>query len=150
MASAILCVSSFFFIAPPRRFDASSSSAASFSRIVFSPARGGVLDDPADRERRPAVGPHFDGHLVGRAADAARLDLERRLDVLDRLLEGLHRIVLRLLGNLVQGAVQDPFGDGLLALDHHGVDELRDELGVVERIRQDFALRQRLCVSAWS
>ena len=31
------------------------------------------FDEPPDGQRRLAVGPHFDGHLVGRAADATRL-----------------------------------------------------------------------------
>src|SRR5262249_28404858 len=37
LASAILCVSSFFFMAPPFMLAASRSSPASFSCIVFSP-----------------------------------------------------------------------------------------------------------------
>ena len=57
-------------------------------------ARGRVGDQPADRQGRAARRAHLDGDLVVRPADAAALDLERRLDVVDGLLEELDRIVL--------------------------------------------------------
>src|SRR5438270_11673070 len=38
-------------------------------------------DDPAPRERQPAVRPDLDRHLVRRAADAAGIDLEQRRGV---------------------------------------------------------------------
>src|SRR3954447_7656731 len=40
-----------------------------------------VLHQPAQREGVAAAGPNLDRHLVGGATDAAALDLERRLDV---------------------------------------------------------------------
>src|ERR687884_1181492 len=46
-------------------------------------AGAGRADDPADGETPSALLRDFDGHLVGRAADAARLDLDRGPDVLD-------------------------------------------------------------------
>src|SRR6266542_3126973 len=110
------------------------------SRRPAAPRRAFLSSFSRPGQRGPAVGPHFDGHLVGRSAYAPGLDLQRRLDVLDRFLERLHRIVLSLLGDPVQRPVEDPLGGGLLALTHHGVDELRDKLRVVERIRKDLSL----------
>ena len=63
-------------------------------------------DEPADAERQAAVRIHFDRHLVVAAADAARFDFERGLDVLDRLLEDLERVVA---GLLLDGATGSPY-----------------------------------------
>src|SRR5919204_5656760 len=52
-----------------------------------APSRG--TDHPAHGQRRAAIGPHLHRHLVRRAADAARLHLDRRLDVVDGRLEHL-------------------------------------------------------------
>src|ERR1039457_6210580 len=103
-------------------------------------ARLRVRDDPSDRERRAAVRLYLDRHLVRRAADAARLDLEDRLDVLESLLEGLQRIVGRLLLDLFHGSVENGLGRRLLPALHHAVDELRHELRLVERIRENLPL----------
>src|SRR5260221_9641718 len=46
-----------------------------------------VADQRADRQGGGAAGTDFDGDLVGGAADATALDLELRLDVLDRPLQ---------------------------------------------------------------
>src|SRR3954470_3884807 len=108
-------------------------------RLLAAPH--GAVDDPAHRQRQLAGGAHLDGHLIGGAADAPGLHLDRGLDVLDRLLEHLHRIVVGLRPDGLQGVVQDALGDRLLAVLHHHVDELGDQLRVVERIRQDLALR---------
>src|SRR6185369_13025134 len=75
------------------------------------------------------------------AADAARLDLETRLDVIDRLLERLHRIVAGLLFDDVEALVEDPLRSAPLAVAHHAVDELADQRAVVKRIRRNVALR---------
>src|SRR5437763_2630968 len=93
--------------------------------------------DPADRERAGAPLRHLDRHLVVRAADAAAAHLQDRGDRLDGLLEHLDRRLAGLGADLLQGVVDDLLGDRLLALRHHAVDELRDEHGVVERIRLD-------------
>src|SRR5678815_382489 len=52
-----------------------------------------VRHEPADAERKTPVRIHFDRHLVVRTADAARLHLEARLHVVERLLEHLQRVV---------------------------------------------------------
>jgi len=110
------CTSSRFFTAPPRRL-------------------------AADAERQAAVRVHFDRHLVVAAADAARLDFERRLDVLDRLLEHLDRVVAGLLLDGGQAAVHDLLGGAALAVAHQRADELGDQRAAVDRIERYFALR---------
>src|SRR6185437_1910499 len=101
-------------------------------RLVIALARG--VDDPANGERLPALRAHFHRNLIGGAADAARTNLDRRRDVLKRLLEHRQRIGLHLGLDAVERAIDDLLGDRLLALVHDGVHELGDddisELGV--------------------
>src|SRR5439155_20258177 len=59
-------------------------------RHVLLAPRPAVLDQPPHPQRRAPLGSHLDRHLVGRAAHAAGLDLERRLHVRQRLLEHVH------------------------------------------------------------
>src|SRR5262249_19250578 len=99
-----------------------------------------VPDEPADAERQAAVRIHFDRYLVVAAADAARLHLEARLDVVDRLLERLERIVARLFLDDVEALVDDAFGRAALAARHDAVDELRHERALIQRIGRDVAL----------
>ena len=72
-----------------------------------------------------AVRAHFDGHLVGGAADAARAHLEMRASR-SRARRGSTRIasspVLRLI--VLEGAIDDVLGDRFLAVMHQRVHEL--------------------------
>src|SRR5580765_5823245 len=102
-------------------------------------ARGGVADDPADAQRQPSIRIHFDRHLVVRAADAARLHFEARLDVVDRLLEDLQRIVGGLFLDDVEALVKDALRRAALAVAHHAVDELGDKGALIERIGWNLA-----------
>src|SRR3954468_4208617 len=52
------------------------------------PARGRVVDQPAQGQGHGARPAHLDRHLVGGATDAAAADLEGGLDVVERALEG--------------------------------------------------------------
>src|SRR5438067_13848000 len=98
------------------------------------------LTDPAHGERHPAHRPHFDWHLVVRAAHAPAFHLDHWLHVLHRLAEDLDRVLARLRLDRLERAVNDALGHRLLAARHQHVDELR-QLDVVElRIRQDLAL----------
>src|SRR5262245_19414274 len=104
-------------------------------------ARTGVPDDPPDAERQPPVRIYFDRHLVVRAADAARLHLEARLDVVDRLFEHLQRIVARLVLDDVEALVDDAFSGAPLTVAHDAVDELAHERALIDRIRWNVSLR---------
>src|SRR2546423_2884287 len=70
-------------------------------------ARAGVADNPANTQRKPAVRVHFDRHLVVAAADAARLHLQARFHVVDRLLEYFERIVAGFLFDDLEALVQN-------------------------------------------
>src|ERR1035437_355729 len=107
-------------------------------RLLVALAR--VLDQPAHGERRAALGTHFDGHLVGGAADAAALHLDHRLEVGQRLLEHVHARLRRAALDEVHRRVENALAGGLLALVHQDVDELRHRLAVVARVREDRAL----------
>src|SRR5204862_3111454 len=104
-------------------------------------AGAGIADQPADAERQAPVRVHFDRHLIVRSADAPRLHFETRLDVVDRLLEHLQRIVAGLVLDDVEALIDDPLGGAALAVTHHAVDELADQRALIDRIRQDIALR---------
>src|SRR5581483_523220 len=91
--------------------------------------------EPAHRERAGTTLRHLDRHLVVRAADAAGAHLEHRRNRLHGLLEHLDRRPSRALADLLERAVDDLLGDGLLAVQHHAVHQLRDELAVVDRVR---------------
>src|SRR5688572_28905535 len=105
------------------------------------PTRPCVGDQPADAERQAAVRIDLDRYLVVRATDPARLDLETRLHVVERLLEHLERVVARALLDDVEALVQDALGGAALAVAHDRVDELADQRAVIERVGSLFALR---------
>src|SRR5215470_20164063 len=54
----------------------------------------GEAHDPPAGKRQPPVGPDLDRHLVGRAANAARLDFQERSRVAERSLENLEGLLL--------------------------------------------------------
>src|SRR6476661_6536421 len=95
---------------------------------------GRVADEPAQRQRGAAVGLDLDRHLVGRTADAAGLDLDGRLDVVERALERDDRVGAGLLAGALEGAVDDALGDLLLAVEQHLGDELGDQLRPEDRV----------------
>src|SRR5690349_14325759 len=96
-----------------------------------------VRHEPAERQRAAAALRYLDGHLVVGAADAPGANLEHGRDRLHGLLEHLDGWAPRLLPHLVEGGVDDRLGDRLLAVAHHTVLELRDELALVDGIRGD-------------
>src|SRR6188472_2032769 len=97
------------------------------------------LHDPADRERAGTALRHLDRHLVVGTADAARPDLEHRRHGLDRLLEHLDGRLAAPLGDEGERIVDELLGDGLLAIEHHPVDQLLHEPGAVDGVRLDHA-----------
>src|SRR5471032_1329524 len=104
-------------------------------------ARSGVADQPSDGQGGTARRPNLNGHLVVRSADATALDLERRLYIINGFLEQLERNVLGAVFHLLESSVENTLGDLLLSLDYQRIDELVVQLSVVNRIRQDLALR---------
>jgi hypothetical protein len=119
------CVSSRFLTAAPRL------SAAS----PISPAR-----QPAHRQRLLPGRTHLGRHLVVGTTDTARLDLDQRTDVGQRLTHLVHRVASGLLAQPVERAVHDGLGDRLLAIVHDHVDQLGQHCITELGIRQDVAL----------
>ena len=97
----------------------------------------GVVNDPAERQAHLAVAADFDRHLIGRAADAAALHFQVRLDILQRLLEDRQGILLRQLLELRQRAVHDALRRGLFAALHDAGDQPRHDLAAKARVRRD-------------
>src|SRR4029453_4181739 len=63
-----------------------------------------------------------------------------RADVLDRLLEGDHRVVGRALADDLERLVDGALGERLLPVQQDLVDQLRDQDVLVDRIRSDLAV----------
>ncbi|MDR6096769.1 hypothetical protein QE454_000388 [Microbacterium sp. SORGH_AS454] len=74
----------------------------------------------------------LDGNLVGRATDAAALDLEGGTDVVERLLQRGDGVLAVLRLDTLEGVVDDRLGDGLLAVDEDLVDQLGDDGSAVK------------------
>ena len=139
MASAILWVSSRFLTARAAIVGGVHQFARQAARHggLVAAARGG--DQPADGERARAVGAHFDRHLIGGAADAAGAHFERGRDIAQRFVEHHQRILLGLGGDGVEGAIDDAFGGGLLAVIHQAVHEFGENQIAKFGVRDDFA-----------
>src|SRR6266700_2473352 len=86
----------------------------------------GERGEPAQRQSGAATSAHLDRHLIGRATDPAALDLQRRLDVVERALERDDRVGAGLLAGTFEGAVDDALGGGLLAVAQNLVDQRGD------------------------
>ena len=93
-----------------------------------------VADEPAQGEGGRATGLYLDRDLVGRATDAAGLDLEGRADVVEGALEGGDRVGARLVANAFEGAINDVLGDRLLAVEEDLVDQLGHQDAVVDGV----------------
>src|SRR5438093_800161 len=87
-------------------------------------ARARRLDEPAHGQRGPAVGADLDRHLIGRAADAARLHLDERRGMLQRGLEHVDARLARRRLRERERAVDDGLGGRALAIAHDVVVEL--------------------------
>src|SRR4051794_40226239 len=102
-----------------------------------------IRNQPPDSERRAALGVDLDRHLVVRSTDTPGLHFQRRLHVLDSLLEQLQSFVAALRLEVRHRLIEDALGSRLLAAPHHAVDELGDQRGAVNRVRSYFALRNK-------
>src|SRR4051794_9867118 len=101
----------------------------------------GVADEPAKSERVGAAGLDLDRHLVGRTADAAALDLEGGLHVVERALERDDRVGAGLLLAALERLVDDLLRQRALAAQQHLVDERGDDRRAVDRVDDDRMLR---------
>src|SRR6186713_1368424 len=97
------------------------------------------IAQPAHCQRGAADGADFDRNLVIRTTNAAAFYFHHRLDVVDCRRENFQRILGRLFLDLLERAVNDAFGDRLLAGLHQHVDEFRNINARVLRIREDLA-----------
>ena len=79
--------------------------------MVFSRRAARVADQPTQGQGGRRGRADLDRDLVGRAADAAALDLERRLDVVERALERDDRVGAGLLAAALERGVDDALGD---------------------------------------
>src|SRR5882724_5406830 len=107
---------------------------------AFFRAAAGISDQPADRQRGAPVGIDFHRDLVIGATHTTALHFEQRLGVFHGFLEQLQGLIPALLLQLGQGFVKDAFRRALLALPHHGVDELGHQIRSVHRIVLHFPL----------
>src|SRR5437879_10893422 len=104
-------------------------------------ARAGMQQKPANGQRLPAKLADLNRNLIVRATHAARLHLEYGLDVFHRFLKDLERLVIGFLSHLLHGAIKDALSRGALAIPHHRVNELLNQITAVDRIRKDRAAR---------
>src|SRR3984957_906541 len=104
-------------------------------------ASAAVGHEPANGERGAALGENLNGNLIVRSADAAALNLEKRLAILDRLLEELESFVPALLLKVGHGGVEDALSGRLLAAPNNGLHKLGDQGGVIDWVRSNFTLR---------
>src|SRR4029077_8061550 len=93
-----------------------------------------ILQQPANGQRLPTERIHFHRNLIVRAAHAPRLHFQKRLHVLDGLLENFQGIVVGLLGYLIHRAVKHTLRGRLLAFPHHRADELLHDVAGIDRI----------------
>src|SRR3984885_12668765 len=110
-----------------------------FHRVLATLAGG--IDQPADRQGLAPFCANLHRHLIGRTADAAGPHLNRRLHVVQSLMEHAYRIGLRTATPLhhVERAIHGTLGNRLLAVVHQRIHEARDDDVAELGIRQDFA-----------
>ena len=118
LASAILWVSSRRLTAAPRPFDRVDELGGELLAHALAAALAGRLDEPAHAERQAPIAADLDRDLVGRATDAARLDLDDRGRVAEGRLEDLEPRPARLRLGPGEGLAQDPVGQVALAVVH--------------------------------
>src|SRR5450759_4116312 len=100
-----------------------------------------VGQNPTNSQRRTAVGIDLNRELSVGAAPSVALHFQPRRGVRHGLLEQLDGLVPAFVFQLLHGAIEDVLGGAFLAIPHHGVNELVDQRGLIDRVRQGFTLR---------
>src|SRR3546814_15349821 len=88
-------------------------------------------------QRWRAVRPHLNRNLIGGTTDTTAANLNTRLHIIESIMKELQRILLRLVLDRVERAIDNGFGDGLLAVQHDAVHEFGEHLISELGIRQD-------------
>src|SRR5688572_24002572 len=104
------------------------------------------MNEPAHAQSQRPLWPHVHRHLVGRTADPAGLDLQLGLDIAQGAVPNLHRIVLGLLSNDVEGPINDPLRHRLFPRVHHRVDEFRQTTTGVHHLIRELRIRKQLAL----
>jgi len=98
-----------------------------------------ITDDPSETQGGLTIPINFHWHLVVCSPHSAGFYFQGRLDVINRLLEDLQRIIIGPLFDQLKGVVHDILSDALLALKHDAVDELLHQRICVYRIGTRFS-----------
>ena len=101
----------------------------------------GRFTEPAHGEGHTADRTDFDRNLIVGTTNAAGLDFHQRTDVVQGGGEHFQGVLAGLFFDLLEGAVNDAFGHGLLAVKHDHVDELGNFDAAELRVGKHFALR---------
>src|SRR3546814_7015867 len=80
---------------------------------------------------------HLNRNLIGGTTDTTAANLNTRLHIIESIMKELQRILLRLVLDRVERAIDNGFGDGLLAVQHNAVHEFGEHLISELGIRQD-------------
>src|SRR5690606_29011644 len=97
-------------------------------------------DQPAHGERLGPIRAHLDRHLIGGATYTAGAHLHFGADIVQRFMERPQRIISTARCDLVEGAIDDAFGDRLLPVQHEVVHEFAENDITELRVRQDLSL----------
>ena len=97
-------------------------------------------DQPANCQRLTALGTYVNRNLLRCTTHAARTNFYVRSNILQRLMENLQGLLLRLSLDCIERTVDDGFGNRLLAMQHDGIHELRDNQIAELWIRIDLTL----------
>src|SRR6185437_10453024 len=85
-----------------------------------------------------------------RSADAAGADLDPRLHIVERIVEDSDRLALEARFHALERAIDDPFGDRLLAVEHDGIHEFGEHHIPELRIGENLALLGTATTSHWT
>src|SRR3546814_18589878 len=94
-------------------------------------------EEPPNSQRLRAVRPHLNRNLIGGTTDTTAANLNNRLHIIESIMKELQRILLRLLLDRVERAIDNGFGDGLLAVQPDARHEFGEHLISALGIRQE-------------